>query len=417
MFCLKLVSGNTFLPDRKSDYDYNTGNRLLRSSRTSSVISVTVFDIDTRILYKASVRDAVGHCNRHKVMKLTGENFFFIGTCLEGFLYGLYSGIFAMYLQGTSNKGIDTDKRKNILFYALCVLYVLSGVTVMADIAIFIYALQGNPTAFLHLNFIQGTAFGCCDFIAQSMLIYRCWIVWGRNIRVVILPSILAFVYLVMWLVSNSSGYILSGRVILEPEWGYWMALAGIVMSMTVNALVTCLILFKIFKVYHEIRSASDDQSLGATGESKIRTVIFIVIESGMALFSIQLARLVVSPFTTTDAASGLNAFGIIIYIHQMLNGIIPTIILVRVSMGLSFHDKEPVIESSIGSLHFAANNPNSISETETEDVGIVNRDNDIGVRQSDDIEMVAETGDVGIVDRDHDIGVQQSDDIEMVDR
>ncbi|KAF8797434.1 hypothetical protein BYT27DRAFT_7204608 [Phlegmacium glaucopus] len=77
--------------------------------------------------------------------------------------------------------------------------------------------------------------------------------------------------------------------------------------------------------------------------------------------------------------------------------------------MGLSFHDQESMIESTIGSLHFVASNPNSISETEMEDVGIVNRDEDIG--------MVADTGDVGIVNRDDDIGVQQSDDIEMVDR
>ncbi|KAF8814282.1 hypothetical protein BYT27DRAFT_7179608, partial [Phlegmacium glaucopus] len=50
--------------------------------------------------------------------------------------------------------------------------------------------------------------------------------------------------------------------------------------------------------------------------------------------------------------------------------------------MGLCFrvHDKESMVdsESSIGNLCFAANNPNSISETETEDVGIVNRDDDI---------------------------------------
>ncbi|KAF8815191.1 hypothetical protein BYT27DRAFT_7196956 [Phlegmacium glaucopus] len=55
---------------------------------------------------------------------------------------------------------------------------------------------------------------------------------------------------------------------------------------------------------------------------------------------------------------------------------------MVRVSMGLCFrvHDKESMIdsESSIGNLCFAANNPKSISETETEDVGIVNRDDDI---------------------------------------
>ncbi|KAF8815784.1 hypothetical protein BYT27DRAFT_7333758 [Phlegmacium glaucopus] len=317
-----------------------------------------------------------------------------------------------MYLQGTSNKA--TDKRINILFCALCALYVLSLVTVVLDISSLIYAVRApwDPTALLHIFFIQVTVSGCCDFIAQSTLIYRCWIVWGRNIHVVILPSILASIFLVIWPASNSLDYILSGHIV-QPYWGHWMALAGVAMSMTVNALVTCLIVFKIFKSYYDVKS---DQSLGATTSgSKIRTVMFILIESGVILFSIQLARLVATIFKVTDA--GYKAFYIIVPIHQMLNGITPTIILVRVSMGLSFHDKESLIESTIGSLRFAANNPNSISETETEDVGIVNRDHDIGVGQSDDIEMVAETEDVGIVNREHDIGVQRNDDIEMADR
>ncbi|KAF8815190.1 hypothetical protein BYT27DRAFT_7196954 [Phlegmacium glaucopus] len=321
-------------------------------------------------------------------MKLTTVDFALIGMFLECFLYGLYSGIFAIYLQGTSKR--STDKRNNIIFYALCALYVLSVVIVVADIARFTYYVIvqfiGNLTTILQLNLVETTAVGCCDFIAQSILIYRCWIVWGCNIRVVILPSILAVAYLVIWLIPGSFQSILSGRFV-EPDWANWVTLSALAISMTVNALVTFLIVFKIFRVYHEIKSTSDDQSLGATGGSKIRAVIFIIIESGMILFSIQLARILASFLFAADAA--IRMLNIIISIHQMLNGIAPTIILVRVSMGLSFHDKESMRESAIESLRFAADNPNSISEPEDHDAGIVNGDDNIGVRQGDDIEMV----------------------------
>ena len=66
-----------------------------------------------------------------------------------------------------------------------------------------------------HLSIVQTVASGVCDFIAQCIIvriinhctyhpfyslksskIYRCWIVWGQNIRVVIIPSFLAIVYL-----------------------------------------------------------------------------------------------------------------------------------------------------------------------------------------------------------------------------
>ena len=81
------------------------------------------------------------------------------------------------------------------------------------------------------------------------------------------------------------------------------MGVAGLALSMTVNALVTGLIAFRIFKVFREVKTATaNDQILGVTGGSTLRRVVFILIESGMALFSIQLARLVVT-IVKTDAA------------------------------------------------------------------------------------------------------------------
>ena len=69
----------------------------------------------------------------------------------------------------------------------------------------------------------QATANGCCDFISQCTLvrinhsylssifyspkssqIYRCWIVWGKNIRVVIVPSFLAITYIGQWIYLHS---------------------------------------------------------------------------------------------------------------------------------------------------------------------------------------------------------------------
>ena len=63
-------------------------------------------------------------------------------------------------------------------------------------------------------SLVQIIASGCCDFLAQCILvrinhctyhsfyspksskIYRCWIVWSRNIRVVIIPLLSAVLYL-----------------------------------------------------------------------------------------------------------------------------------------------------------------------------------------------------------------------------
>ena len=82
----------------------------------------------------------------------TEDEAFFIAICLEGFYYGkilvlhaltctlakevqlspspgLYSGIFAMYLQCPSKK----SRMAAILFYAICLLYILSTASFVSD--------------------------------------------------------------------------------------------------------------------------------------------------------------------------------------------------------------------------------------------------------------------------------------------
>ena len=162
---------------------------------------------------------------------------------------------------------------------------------------------------------------------------------YGQNIRVIIVPSILAFAYLgpsfyldsladldllpvVMWLAANGAQMI-GPNAVHEAFWGNRLALTSLITSMTVNALVTGLIVFRIFKVFREVRSVTtlEDKSLGITPGNKLRSVTFIIIESGMALFALQLARIVNSTLLATDA--GDYAYDFIIGIHQMVNVII----------------------------------------------------------------------------------------------
>ena len=200
---------------------------------------------------------------------------------------------------------------------------------------------------------------GCCDFISQSILVcttyhayhplyssksskvYRCWIVWGRNIRIVIIPSILAFIFLglsrILYSLANSNklsgiatwvavvaSFLQPQDNIFQAHWGIEVIPASLAMSMTVNALATGLISFRIFKVLWELKLSTSDgnQSLG-----KLRSIIFIVIESGMALFSIQFARLVLSILFIRDANTLRGLLRLIICIYPQLNVIIRSVL------------------------------------------------------------------------------------------
>ena len=86
--------------------------------------------------------------------------------------------------------------------------------------------------------------------------------------------------------------------------------------------------------VFLEVNKATSvDRTLGSlssTGGPKLRHIIFIIIESGMALFAIQLVRVMISsleevrgPPTPPNFQIPLN---FVIYIHQALNVIIRSV-------------------------------------------------------------------------------------------
>ena len=90
---------------------------------------------------------------------------------------------------------------------------------------------------------------------------------------------------------------------IFIATWGITLSTTSFALSIAVNTLVTGLIVFKILKVFLEVRAASTsvERSLGSTGGTKIRHIIFVIIESGMALFAIQLIRLVLYAVTSVN--------------------------------------------------------------------------------------------------------------------
>ena len=160
---------------------------------------------------------------------------------------------------------------------------------------------------------------------------------WGRNIRVVIVPSILAFAFLglsdylyysltylhlAIWIAGGTAIVMVIPGQDFVYAWGSTLTVTGLAVSLTVNALVMGLIVFRIFKVLQEVKPTSNERILGAGG-STLRPVIFILIESGMILFSIQLVRLVLlglAPSWTESDGNLDNVSPFIVVIHQMLN-------------------------------------------------------------------------------------------------
>jgi hypothetical protein len=175
--------------------------------------------------------------------------------------------------------------------------------------------------------------------------------VWGQIISVVIIPSFLAITYLgqsidshlisrlqfiagplATWLAAAGATSFVQGQLVVT-SWGGPMDITSFTLSIVVNTLVTGLIVFKILKVFLKVKavststtSDSDERTLDTTGGSKLRHVIFIIIESGMALLAVQLTRVILYILPVQlESAAGVT-YIIFIGINQMCNVIIRSV-------------------------------------------------------------------------------------------
>ena len=86
--------------------------------------------------------------------------------------------------------------------------------------------------------------------------------------------------------------------------------------TIAVNGLVTGLIVFRILKVFMEVKAAttSVERTLDSTGGTKLRHIIFVIIESGMTLLLIQVIRTVLSIIHSTGPVYFAADYFIVIY-------------------------------------------------------------------------------------------------------
>ena len=109
--------------------------------------------------------------------------------------------------------------------------------------------------------------------------------------------------------------------------------ITGLASSMAANTLATGMIVFRIVKVMVgvQVKPTSIERNLGSTGGAKFRHIMFVLIESAMALFAIQLVRVVlimlvsfshmIMPIEEIFLLPTVGSF--VIAINQMLNVII----------------------------------------------------------------------------------------------
>lgn len=184
------------------------------------------------------------------------------------------------------------------------------------------------------------------DFVGDVVLLYRCWLVWDRNYFVLLVPSFSAISGLGAYNADQATHVPsnLNRRLVFMSVWMPTSVSPNAFMITTyslplfTHTLLTCLIVGRLYW------TARTSPRFSVSGASHVRSLINIIIESGMIYVVTQLTLLVLIGFSSP-------VFEVVLTAAVQVYGIAPTLMLLRISATASSNRRETVVAPALSSL------------------------------------------------------------------
>ncbi|KAL1660367.1 hypothetical protein EV715DRAFT_245309 [Schizophyllum commune] len=258
---------------------------------------------------------------------------------LETLFYGINICLFFSYVYILRFR--RTRKISSVVFWVAVLMFLFSSVHVSLGFARLIWGFidrrndPGGPAGYFSdvshpPNVAKVTIHTVNSILGDSIVVWRCWHVWGRNWKVCVFPAMLI-------LGSAISGfgqaYIFANAKTIHSAFNdtleKWNG-SVFILSLVTNVIVTTLIAARIWFLARETG--------GHILSTKFRytKVLVIVIESAM----IYSAALIIE---ITLYFIGSNAFYIVYDPIAQLTGIVPTMIIVMSTLGLTAEDMDSI--------------------------------------------------------------------------
>ncbi|PBK64443.1 hypothetical protein ARMSODRAFT_1023041 [Armillaria solidipes] len=293
-------------------------------------------------------------------------------TILFAFLQGIYTGMVAFTLSKIFSRGRGVGK--NAMALVIIVLCILTAINFAflwsSSVYSFIHHGQNFWTVFVAITSRSGIAklfqmgpgiAGCIStIVADSAMVWRCWIVWGRSWIIILLPLV--------FMVLGTAFKILQIRANMqatEPAVSFTTCTAIYVSLMLATTLLcTLLIVYRILSIEWAKTKLEGTRtcSFGA-----YRNVIEILVESA-ALYSAALTVFVVFVFQN-EVDSGYSEI-----IAEFIRGVAPTLLIGRVASGHSRPD-DSWKGSTISSLRFGTGRRTQTSTEASAEEGLMRSD------------------------------------------
>ncbi|KAJ7156517.1 hypothetical protein C8R43DRAFT_998235 [Mycena crocata] len=253
----------------------------------------------------------------------------FLGCMLESMGYGLFCMMAGFTLRANFIK--DRSSKRPMIIAVLALIWILSTmhwiVNVYRAYQAFIVFPEGAVAYYDTLNLptytAKNVAYATLTIVADAFASYRCYVVWNRNWYIGAIPGILL-------LSTAAAGYgatyvfttVEPGNVIFLDKIVPWIT-AWISLTLATNVICTCLIAYRIIRSQHTVRK------LNRVGNDRVSSTLIIIVESA-AIYSVTLIALI------TSYLAGSNGQYVVIDVTISVIGITFTMILLRVSLGVS---------------------------------------------------------------------------------
>ncbi|KAL4066920.1 hypothetical protein V8B97DRAFT_1917119 [Scleroderma yunnanense] len=260
-------------------------------------------------------------------MPLSNDLASLIGFACEATLYGANVILFFVSIAIITQKRHQTSLSHpvvllNCLIFLCCTTHFAIEFnhfyTTLGSIGVNGYANETKPL------FGADILISVTDFLGDLVLIYRCWMLYGKNPIVVVVPFLAALAGLAC--IAGVAHFVISVTPTspAPPHAIVPLGLAGYSLPLCTNILVTALIVYRIWYTSSTLPNSPQFVAQGAS-----RRAMMLIIESGFIYLLIQLVYVILFAMEHPgQAIAGVMAV--------QIYGIAPTLILIRVGLGIS---------------------------------------------------------------------------------
>jgi len=290
---------------------------------------------DLNRVHILATESALFHLPTAGAMSLQVDTATLLGLFASSILYGSFTVLLAACLYVLLYQRRTGQPNYLLVVTGVTMLLVNTAILALSfsrvmDAFIYFRDAPGGPSEYLGIlsawkEVARTSLLSVYIFVADTTMIYRCWIVWSRSYRIIAVPLVIHVACTVVgFTVAGNMAHLPVDANIFDPAVKIWIV-AGFTLSLALTVIVTSLIIYKIWSV----TTRASHGSFGA-----LWSTVIIVVESGM------LYVLTICIYLITYSCNSNSQYIMIDILNPMI-GITFCLLVVRVAMRHSPKFKE----------------------------------------------------------------------------